>query len=311
MKTWFALLLAVLLGLQGCALLQPKRGEVKPEGFGKSRAGDLIVTPVQDTVAVEWGVTTETAVEVTWAAAQKYAVQLAPAAGTPRWLGVELQPTIVDPPGRIVVRITPVVGEARMGVTKLVLEGSAYGISHPVQTEIVILLRRQAGEFAPLLAAPVTVECRNICGKVDGHGRLVFYDVLREKGQTCGEAASLPENQRIGANTFALAERGFGYGRTCRVAGVYDALGNLSFVNLGISSAVPRGAMLLSLRAPANCWLSADNTVALVEASGMALPYDVLTGLALAPPCRISGSLSSPVLSGTTITSGSCTWEIQ
>jgi hypothetical protein len=270
-----------------------------------------MIAPVQDTVAVEWGMTTETAVEVTWAAEQKYAVQLAPAAGTPRWLGVELQPTIVDPPGRITVRITPVVGDARPGVTKLVLEGSAYGISHPVQAEIVVLVRRQAGEFAPLLAAQVTVECRNICGKVERSGQLVFYDVLREKDQTCSETASLPENQRVGTNTFALAERGFGFGRTCRVAGVYDASGNLSFVNLGISSAVPRGAMLLSLRAPGNCWLSADNTVALVEGSGMALPFDVLTGLQLAEPCRVSGSLSSALLSGTTLTCGSCTWEIQ
>jgi hypothetical protein len=311
MRTIFALLVAVLIGLQGCALLQPKKGEVKTEGFGESRAGDMKITPAQDTVTVEWGMTTETAVEVTWAAEQKYAVQLAPAAGTPRWLGVELQPTIVDPPGRITVRITPVVGDARLGATKLVLEGSAYGISRPVQAEIVILLRRQAGEFAPLLAAPATVECRNICGKVDRAGRLAFYDMLREKDQTCGEEAGLPENQRIGSNTFQLTERGFGYGRTCRVAGVYDALGNLSFVNLGISSALPRGAMLLSLRAPANCWLSADNTVALIEASGLALPYDVLTGVHLAQPCRISGSLSAPALSGMTIVSGSCTWEIQ
>lgn len=311
MRTVFALLLTILIGLSGCALLQPKKGESKPEGFGESRAGDLNITPVQDTVTAEWGLTTETAVEVTWAAAQKYAVQLAPAAGTPRWLGVELQPSIVDPPGRVTVRITPVVGEARLGAVKLVLEGSAYGLGRLVQTQIVVVVRRQAGEFAPLLAAPVTVECRNICGKVDSHGRLVFYDVLREKNQTCGGEVSLPDNQRIGSNTFSLAERGFGYGRTCRVAGVYDASGNLTFVNLGIYSALPRGAMLLTLRAPGNCWLSADNTVALVEASGMALPYDVLTGLALAPPCRISGSLSSPVLSGTTITSGSCTWEIQ
>lgn len=311
MRTLFALLLTALIGLSGCALLQPKKGEAKPEGFGTSRAGDLKITPVQDTVAAEWGVTTETAVEITWAAAQKYAVQLAPAAGTPRWLGVELQPSIVDPPGRVTVRITPVVGEARLGTAKLVLEGSAYGISHPVQTEIVIQVRRQAGEFAPLLAAPVTVECRNICGKVDRQGRLIFYDMLREKGQTCGAEADLPENQRVGANTFGLAERGFGYGRTCRVAGVYDASGNLSFVNLGISSALPRGAMLLSLRAPGNCWLSPDNTVALIEASGLTLPYDVLTGLPLAQPCRTSASLSSALLSGTTLSGGSCSWEIQ
>jgi hypothetical protein len=311
MRTVFVLLLIVLIGLQGCAYLQPKKAEVKPEGFGKSRATDLMIAPAQDTVVAEWGATTETAVEVTWAAEQKFSVELAPAAGTPNWLGVELQPLIVDPPGRIAVRITPVLGEARLGATELKLEGSAYNIGRPVEAKIVVMVRRQAGDFVPLLAARQTLECRNICGKVDRAGRLVFYDVLREKDQTCSETAALPENQRIGSNTFQLTERGFGYGRTCRVAGVYDALGNLSFVNLGISSALPRGAMLLSLRAPANCWLSPDNTVALIEASGMALPWDVLTGAALSQPCRISGSLSSPVLSGTTIASGSCTWEIQ
>jgi hypothetical protein len=310
MRTLLALLLAVLIGLSGCALLQPKKGP-ETTGFGTSRSSDLTLKPVQDTVFSEWGATTETAVEIAWAAAQKYAVQLAPAAGTPRWLGVELQPPIVDPPGRVTVRITPVVGEAHLGGVKLVLEGSAYGLSQPVRTELVVLVRRQAGEFAPLLAAPVTVECRNICGKVDSRGHLAFYDLLREKGQKCSEKADLPEGQRIGSNTFQLSERGFGYGRTCRVAGLYDASGNLTFVNLGIYSVVPRGAMLLSLRAPSNCWLSADNTVALIELPGMVLPYDVLTGLPLSQPCRISGSLSSAMLSGTTLTSGSCSWEIQ
>lgn len=311
MRTLCALLLAALVGLQGCALLQPQKGKTKPEGFGESRVSDLTITFAQDTVVAGWGTTTEIPVEVTWAAAQKYAVQLAPAANTPRWLSAELLPSIVDPPGRAVLKISPVIGEAQVGAIELTVEGSAFGLNQPARATITVLVRRQAGDFAPLLAAPITVECRNICGKVDDRRQLAFYDILREKGQTCSDQANLPESQRIGANVFMLSERGFGYGRTCRLAGVYDAAGMLTFVNLGIYSAVPRGGMMLGLRGVVSCWLSPDNTVALIRFKDLTAPYDVLAGVVLGQPCRTADSPASAVLTGTTLTSGSCSWEIK
>ena len=312
MRTLCALLVAALIGLQGCAFLKSQTGgSAKPEGFGESRASDLTMKFAQDTVVAEWGLTTEVPIDITWAALQKYAVQLAPAANTPRWLGAELQPSIVDPPGRTVLKITPAVGDAQMGATELVIEGSAFGLSQPAQAKIIVLVRRQGGDFAPLLAAPVTVECRNICGKVDSRGRLVFYDVLREKDQTCSDNATLPETQRIGTNVFNLSEKGFGYGRTCRVAGVYDEQGMLTFVNLGIYSVLPRGSMLLGLRGVVSCWLSPDNTVALIRFKDLTAPYDVLTGVMLGQPCRTGEVPTSAFLSGTTLTSGTCSWEIR
>lgn len=310
MKSRLTVLLTMVVLLQGCAFLQRQTGPSKAEGFGESKASDLVISAVQDTVFAEWGKTTEAIVDVAWAAEQKYAVQLAPAAGTPRWLGVELQPAIVDPPGRIAVKLSPIVGEAKLGDYKLVLEGSAFGITQTVKATILVIVQRQSGEFAPLLAAPTTVECRNICGSLH-QGTLAFYDVLREKNQTCDDRTPLPESQRIGGNSFYISEKGFGYGRTCRVAGVYEASGVLTFVNLGIYSAVPRGAMMLSLRSVKNCWLSVDNTVALMEFPGVIQPYDVLTGVPLANPCRTSAGIANAALTGNTLTSGSCTWEIR
>jgi hypothetical protein len=312
MRTLCTLLVAALIGLQSCTFLKSQTGgSTKPEGFGESRASDLTMKFAQDTIAAEWGITTEIPIDITWAAEQKYAVQLAPAANTPRWLGAELQPSIVDPPGRTVLKISPVVGDAQMGATELVIEGSAFGLSQPAQAKIIVLVRRQGGDFAPLLAAPVTVECRNICGKVDKRGQLAFYDILREKNQTCSDKDALPETQRIGSNVFALSDKGFGYGRTCRLAGVFDAAGMLTFVNLGIYSAVPRGGMLLGLRGVVGCWLSPDNTIALIRFKDLTAPYDVLTGVILGQPCRTSENPTSAFLSGMTLTSGTCSWEIK
>ncbi|RPH96495.1 hypothetical protein EHM69_01190 [candidate division KSB1 bacterium] len=310
MKKIIVLLVLTALVLQGCAVFQPSKKGAKPEGFGVSRVSDLVVKAAVDSLIVELGLSGEIPVDVTWAADQKYAVQLAAAAGTPNWLNVEFQPSIVNPPGRAIVKVSPRLGEAAAGSIVLTIEGSAFGLNEPVRTTVRVIVRRQAGEFAPLLAAPITVECRNICGIVN-EGRLAFYDVLREKGQTCGDGADLPASQRIGLRSYTITGHGFGFGRSCRLAGMYDTAGFLTFVNLGISTLVPRGGIMLAVRSASDCWLSADNTVALVIAGGYALPFDVLTGVELGRPVRVSDTLPVPTLMGTTLTAGSFTWEIQ
>jgi len=153
------------------------------------------------------------------------------------------------------------------------------------------------------------VECTNICGKME-RNTVAFYDVLREKGQTCGEGA-LPVTQRIGPTSFPVSQRGFGFGRTCHTAGVFENSGMLTFVNLGLSPVLPRGARMLSLRSINDVWLTLDNTVAVVKVEDTVAPYDVVTGRSLGPPCRLNGPAEPIILSGTTLSIGSCRWEIR
>ena len=312
MRTHLVLLAAMLFVVQGCSVFKPitKGPQPAAEGFGTSRSGDLVVTPAQTSVTIEWGVPAEIPVEVTWAAEQKYAVQIVPATGTPSWLTVEMLPAIIEPPGKGVLRLTTEVGSADLGSTTITLEAAAYGLSQPVRVPITIEVQRQAGAFVPVLAAPVTVECRNVCGRVVD-GTLTFYDVLREKGQDCSEKATLPASQRIGAISYPLSRTGFGFGRTCRVAAIFENGGSLLFFNLGIAPAQPRGSVVASVRGASECWLSPDNSVALVRMSGSVVPYDVVTGRQIGDPCRMSGDLSGASLQGTTLTAGSCVWNVR
>lgn len=314
MHRLFALLIAVLL-LTGCAQIEKlfAKKESAPQsaaGFGKSRTSDLVVTPRQSALAAEWGRTTELPVEIEWRGAQKYSVQITPAADTPPWLKAELLPAIVDPPAVAVLKLKPEIDQALLGPLTLTLETSAYGLSEPVLVTVDITVQRQSGDFEPVLAAPVTVECSNICGKVKGTA-LTFYDVLKEKDQACSDKDALPEAQRITTTNYTLSGHGFGYGRTCRVAAVYEASGFLSVVNLGLSSKLPRGAVLLNLRGASDCWFSPDNTVALVRLSTAIVPYDVLTGEQLGGACRIPGDFPAAALNGVTLVAGTCTWEIR
>lgn len=308
-------LTAALLLLTGCAQIEQlfSKKESSPkaaEGFGASRASELVITPQRPELTIEWGRTAELPIEVEWRSAQKYSVQIALADDTPAWLKAELLPAIVEPPAVALLKLKPELDQARLGTLTLTLEASAYGLSEPVRATVEITVLRQAGEFEPVLAAPVTVECRNVCGKLKGN-MLAFYDVLKEKGQTCSDTNPLPETQRLPHPNFVLSEKGFGYGRTCRVAAVFEAAGTLSVVNLGLSSKLPRGAVLLNLRGASDCWFSPDNTVALVKLSSMFVPYDVLTGEQLGTPCRVSGDLSSAALNGSTLVAGACTWDIK
>jgi hypothetical protein len=309
-------LLFIAAFLAGCSFIKSLT-ETTPGGATSTPAAetDLIIAPAQTEITLEWGKAAEIPVEISWGGAQKYPVQLTPAADTPKWLTVETKPAILQPPGRATLNITAALGEAELGSCRLILEASAYGMNEPKRVEVQIEVQRQAGKFVPVLAAPVTVECRGICGKVK-NGKVTFYDVLREKNQACNETSDLPESQRIGAFSYSISTDGFGFGRTCDVAGVFGTDGSLSMINLGLAGTTKkRGEALFKVSAAQSCWLSADNTVALITVSGALSPYDVRTGQALGLGCSVSGSdISDATLTGNHLTVQSsrlCEWDIK
>jgi hypothetical protein len=284
------------------------------EGFGDFQASDLIVKPSQEEIKVEWGVPVEVPLQVSWASGQKYAVQVEAAPNTPAWLQVETRPVILDPPGQMMLIVNVDAGSAKLGKRKLELEASAYGLQKPLTFEIEIEIVRQSGDFEPVYAAPVTVECRNVCGKYAG-GRVAFYDVLKEKGQSCVDPSSIPESQKIGSREFALSNKGFGYGRTCKVACCYETGGDFAIVNLGFyNHPVPRGEAMVRLRSINDCWLSPDNTILLAVNGSALTPYDALSGNQLGETCRIVGEFQGAALNGDMLSvysSRECQWQIK
>jgi hypothetical protein len=314
MKKLLLLVLSALLLLQGCAtvkkLFQEPGEKAKPEGIGKSREEDLVVKVPVEPIVFEWGVPTEFTIDVTWAAQQKYPVQLTPGEDVPTWLTIELNPAIVEAPGRSTAKITAEVAAAgALDPINITINATAYGLSQPVPAYVHLQVRRQSGSLVPLIAAPVTVECSNICGKME-RNTVTFYDILREKGQTCGDE-ELPVAQRIGPTGISLSRRGFGFGRTCHTAGIFENSGMLTFINLGLSPVLSRGARMLSLRSIAEAWLSPDNTVVVVRVEDTVAPYDVVTGHNLGNPFRLTGTAELMSLSGTTLSVGNCQWEIR
>ncbi len=313
MKSVILFVFAVSVFTRACdSLKDPPPSTV--EGFGDFQASDLIIEPSQDEIKIEWGMPVEVPLQVSWAKGQKYAVQVEAAQGTPAWLQVETRPVILDPPGEMLLIVDVDAGSAKLGKRTLELEASAYGLKKPLTFELEVEIVRQSGDFEPVFAAPVTVECRNICGKFVG-GRVAFYDVMKELGQSCNDPSTIPESQKIGNREFALSNKGFGYGRTCKVACCYESGGNFSIVNLGFHNhPVPRGEAMVRLRNINDCWLSPDNTIVLSVNGSALTPYDALTGDQLGETCRIVGEFQGAVLEDNILTAYSsrdCQWQIK
>ena len=313
MKSVILFIMAVSVFTRACESLQdPPPKEV--EGFGEMSATDLVIEPAQDEIKVEWGMPVEVPLQVSWAKGQKYAVQVQAAPGTPEWLQVDTHPVILDPPGQMMLILNVDAGGAKLGKRTLTLEASAFSLKKPQMVDLEIEIVRQSGEFEPVYAAPVTVECRNVCGKFVG-GRVAFYDVMKELGQSCADPSTIPESQKIGNREFALSNKGFGYGRTCKIACCYESGGSLAIVNLGYySHPVPRGEALVRLRNINDCWLSPDNTILLAVNGSALTPYDALTGNPLGETCRIVGEFQGARLYGDMLTAYSsrdCQWQIK
>ncbi len=306
MTKWIVSLLAVLLLFTGC---QKRTKSASVPGGGKAPVSQLEITVALPEVPVTWGMAAEIPLDVQWKGGQKYAVQLS-VPDAPAGMEVEIAPTIVDPPGRALLRITPTVGEVPLADHTIIVEASAYGMNEPLRKSVTVSVTREDGEFIPVLAAPVTVECRNICGKA-ANGRVTFYDVLKEKDQSCGDNARLPESQKIGSRTYAISNNGFGYARTCRVAAIFEPSGTLSLVNIGpATTKVKRGEVFTTISGGEQVWFSPDNSIVLVKRGSEIRPYDLYTGAPLGNACRLSGDIGTPTLAGKQMTAGSCEWTL-
>jgi hypothetical protein len=297
---------------RACETIEEKPA-TEPAGFGAVSAGDLTVVPPTGELRAEWGVPAEVPVEVSWKANQKYAIQIEAAENTPKWLRVETRPVILDPPGAMTVIILADIGTARLGKHTLTLEASSYGLNKPLSFELQLNVVRQNGDFEPVLPAQLPLECRNVCAKING-GSVAFYDVLKEKNQFCSDPATIPEEQKIGLRNYSMASKGYGYGRTCKAACVYESGGSIAIVNLGFYDyKIPRGETLLRIRNVEECWFSPDNTILLARYGSALTPYDVMTGQPIGLECRITGGFQSARLEDNLLTALSdrnCEWQV-
>ena len=293
MKSIAMLIIAVSALTRACQGPESSEPKATPEGFGTVQKSELIVEAQQPSMQVEWGMAADFPVIVSWKSGQKYAVQLAPASDTPEWLNVSVKPVILDPPGVVTVHVEPELGRAHRGKHTITLQASAYGMKDPVEIELEIEVVRQSGSFEVLQTLNSTVECRNICGIVNNTGRISFYDLLKEKGQECDMKGGLPANQRIGTKEYAVSTKGYGFGRTCTIAGVWENTGTLTLVNVGFFDAsIPRGDVFMKISSAERVWMSPDNTIAIAQSGSAFTPYDVISGSQLGETCRSTGDVT-------------------
>ncbi|MBK6911852.1 MAG: hypothetical protein IPH10_13145 [bacterium] len=314
MKTIALFVIAASVFTRACQGPESGGSKSAPEGFGTAQKSDLVIEAQQSSLQVEWGTTAEVPINVSWKNGQEYAIQLAPAADTPEWLNVAIKPAIVDPPGRVVVSITPDLGKARRGTHSFTLLASAFGMKTPAELQIEVEVVRQTGSFEVLQTLGNSVECRNICAKV-ANGRIAFYDLLKEKGQECDDNSNLPENQRIGLKQYSLSAKGYGFGRSCTVAGIWENTGTLTLVNAGFfDGTIPRGDMFMQIRGAERVWLSPDNTLAIAQSGSSFTPYDVITGNQIGETCRSSGDVTGLRYEANILTvfsANNCEWDIR
>ena len=314
MKTVAMFVIAASVFTRACQ--GPESGGPKsaPEGFGTAQKSDLVIEAQQGSMQVEWGMSAEFPLNVTWKGGQKYAVQVAPATNTPEWLNVSVKPVILDPPGVVTISVAPELGWAGRGKHTITLQATAYGIKDPVETEIEIEVVRQSGSFEAMQTLGSSLECRNICAKLS-NGRVAFYDLLKEKGQECDEQTKLPENQRIGLKQYAVSSKGYGFGKTCAVAGVWENTNALTLVNVGFfERSIPRGDAFMTIRSAERVWFSPDNTIVIAQSGSAFTPYDVTSGTQLGESCRSTGEVTGMRLDGDRLvvfSSKDCEWTVR
>jgi hypothetical protein len=314
MKTIALFLLAASVFTRACQGPESSGPKNAPEGFGTAQKSDLIVEPQLSSMQVEWGTAQEFQVNVSWKGEQKFAIQLAPANDTPEWLNVSVSPAILNPPGVATVRVEPELGWAKRGKHKIKLQATAYNIKEPLEVELEIEVVRQSGQFELLQTLENSVECRNICGKV-ANGRITFYDLLKEKDQKCDEKSKLPDNQKIGSKQYAVSSKGYGFGRACTIAGVWENTGALTIVNVGFfERSIPRGDSFMQIRSAERVWLSPDNTLAIAQSGSAFTPYDITSGQQIGETCRSTGDVTGIRYDANKLTVFSvkdCEWDVK
>lgn len=304
------LLLSIIL-LAGC-MHKPTQRQAIPiiDSRKLPPPHSLTMTSPVTSDTLEWGARFEIPIEILWVSGHKIPVQLAPAPGTPGWLKVEIEPASVDTSAHISVHLTPLPGLAPTGRLPFVLQASSDSLPQPVRKEFKFYVRRQTGNFTRLEFGIEPHTCDSVCARISPWGELTFYDL--RPGGSCTDTVAMPESQRLGMPGMALSQKGYAFGANCRLAAVYESSGMLSFINLGLSPRVPLGAILLSLRGASACWLSPDNSLALISMPGAAIPYEIASGRALGGPCRLqSDTVTVRIHNGSILRAGQCKWELQ
>jgi hypothetical protein len=301
-------LLIFALILWGCASSSPK-----PQAASALRkqpaAHHLEITSSTVSDTIEWGLPYELPVEIHWVSGSRMSVHLAPAADTPPWLKVEIQPAVVDTTAQVIVRLTPQSSQTPVSQFSFVMVATSDSLPMPVQAQFSFIIRPQTGDFTRLRFDTASRACDSVCAKVSPDGQVAFYDL--RQGGSCNDTAAAPE-ARISYQGIALSRKGFAFGSTCKVAAVYEASGMLSFVNLGIYPRIPAGGILLSVRGAQDCWISPDNTIAVIAIGEAIMPYDIGTGRLLGNPCRLSSDTVSVHFYGSSIIrAGLCKWVLQ
>ena len=103
----------------------------------------------------------------------------------------------------------------------------------------------------------------------------------------------LPANQRIGSQEYAVSTKGYSFGRTCTIAGVWENTGTLTLVNVGFFDAsIPRGDAFMKINGAERVWMSPDNTIAIAQSGSGFTPYDVISGSQIGETCRSTGDVT-------------------
>ncbi|MBU1937350.1 hypothetical protein KKG05_08115 [bacterium] len=315
----FLCLMGFICFLGSCTtpkFLQKKEPSVKRSEPVQARDFALELTPASATVG--WNETATIETYISWETKQSYPVRIS-VVDCPSWLTVTPQPAILEPDQTGKLSISPMIGEAKLGPTEILLQASSYGMKRPREFRFTVDVTRQSGSFAKILLAPVTQQCRLCCAQLTTSGNqpvVNFYNLYPDLGQECGDKKSLPMSQRINGRPYPIGDEGYGFGRTCRVALVASPSGDYSLVNIALPGAsVPPGNVLLQLRNVQGFWLSPDNTIALVLSSNSLKPYDVMTGQLLGETCHIVGQLTHITLEdGINLTAQAdypCRWTIE
>ena len=282
------------------------------------KANDFTLELTPSSAKVGWNETVDIETYISWETDQSYPVRLS-VTDCPSWLTVTPTPAILEPDQIGKLSISPMIGEAQLGQTEILLQASVYGMKKPREFRFTVDITRQSGSFTQVHLAPVTQQCRLFCAQVSTSGNqpvVNFFNLFPDLGQECGDKKSLPMSQRVNGRPYPISNEGFGFGRTCRVALVASPSGEYNLVNIALPGAsVPPGNVLLQLRSVQGFWLSPDNTIALVLSNNSLKPYDVLTGKITGETCHIVGQLTHMTLEdGTNLTANAdypCSWTIE
>ncbi|HEY3295418.1 MAG TPA: hypothetical protein VGL38_08265 [bacterium] len=300
--------------LSGCASAppQPPMAVPQPDARKLPPARGIVITSSVSSDTLEWGLTYNIPLDILWVSGRRIPVRLQPGSDTPGWLKVGIDSASFDTTASATVHLTPLLGQAPTGKLNFVLEAVSDSLPQPVRKEFRLWIQRQTGPFTRLAFGIESQPCDSLCAHVSPFGELAFYDLRHGQGAPCSDTVAVSDAAQIGLQGFALSPQGFALGASCRVAAVYEASGALSFVNLGIAPRLPVGAVLLSLRGANACWLSPDNTVALISMPGAAVPYDIASGRMIGGPCHLtSDTLTVRIHNGRILRAGLCKWELQ